>query len=250
MMDDEFIKVEIRELEKRDLSKYTLIEGFPGIGLTGTIAAKFLIEKLNFRRFGYIYSNIFIPIIRVRESKPLHPSRIFINDKYKLVVILSEQIIPNRYMDDFARAIAEWVQKKKIKRVISLSGIRTEEEEYAVYGIAANDKSKKLFPKYGIKEVEEGVTSGITALILLELKYTNIEAISLLATVKMTTDYKAAAEIIKKLNQMFEFNIDVKPLEEEAKKVEAEITQYLKRLKALQKHTQELEEQGAPRYYA
>ena len=249
-MNDEFVKVEIIELEERDLSKYTLIEGFPGIGLTGTIAAKFLIEKLNFRRFGYIYSNIFIPIIRVRESKPLHPSRIFINDRYKLVVILSEQIIPNRYMDDFARAIAEWIQKKKIKRVISLSGIRTEEEEYEVYGIAANDKSKKLFSKYNIKEVEEGVTSGITALILLELKYTDIEAISLLSTVKMTTDYKAAAEIIKKLNQMFEFNIDVKPLEEEAKKVESEITEYLKKLKAIQKHTKTLEEEQKPTYYA
>ncbi len=249
-MNDEFVKVEIRELEERDLSKYTLIEGFPGIGLTGTIAAKFLIEKLNFRRFGYIYSNIFIPIIRVRESKPLHPSRIFINDEYKLVVILSEQIIPNRYMDDFARAIAEWIQQKKIKRVISLSGIRTEEEEYEVYGIAANDKSKKIFSKYNIKEVEEGVTSGITALILLELKYTDIEAISLLSTVKMTTDYKAAAEIIKKLNQMFEFNIDVKPLEEEAKKVESEITEYLKKLKAIQKHTKTLEEEQGPTYYA
>ena len=30
---------------------YTLVEGFPGMGLVGTIAANYLVEKLNFESF-------------------------------------------------------------------------------------------------------------------------------------------------------------------------------------------------------
>ena len=55
---DEFATVRVKETVKKDLKNYTLIEGFPGIGLVGTIAAKYLIEKLEFQKYGSIESDI------------------------------------------------------------------------------------------------------------------------------------------------------------------------------------------------
>ena len=251
---DEFATVKINEFVKKDLKNYTLIEGFPGIGLVGTIAAKYLIEKLEFKNYGCIESDIFIPVIRVRNGKPIEPSRIFINEKRKLLVIISEQIIPHRFMDDFARAVVNWIKEKGIKKIISLSGIRTEEakEQRRVYGMAANEKSLKILEKHNIAVIKEGVTSGITALTLLELKRTNLEVISLLGEVKMLTDYPAAAEVIKTMNDILKLNINVQPLLKEAKKVEQELSKFLENLKQEKRKVEELEpsSRDGPRYYA
>lgn len=254
-MPEEHAKVIVTEFTPKNLKDYTLIEGFPGIGLVGTIAAKYLIEKLDFKKYGCIQSDIFIPIIRVREGKPVHPSRIFIDEKRKLITIISEQIIPNRFMDDFARSIVKWVQEKGIKKVISLSGIHTEttSETRNVYGIANNDKSKNLLRKHDVRIIQEGITSGITALILLELKQTSLEAISLLGEVKLATDYKAAAALVKKLNELLKLDIDVKPLLKEAKQVEAELTKFLEKLKKEKEKVKEMEPGPPPTaspYYA
>jgi uncharacterized protein len=252
-MSDEFIKVSIKEFDpKKNLKGYTLIEGFPGLGLVGTIAAKYLIEKLGFQKFGCIESNIFIPVIRIRDGKPVHPSRIFINDKLKLVAIISEQIIPNKYMDDFARAVVGWVKAKGITRVIALSGIHTEDknDKEEIYGIAANDASKEIIKKYNINSIDDGITSGITALILLEFKDSSVQAVSLLGTVKIATDYKAASAVLKKLNEVLNLNLDTKPLMAESKKVEAELSQFLQKLKKEKGKVDEFEEKpGEPRTY-
>ena len=65
-------------VEKKPLNVagYTLIEGFPGMGLVGTIAVKYLSEKLDCKEAGYIVSETFVPIIRVHNGLTIHPSRI------------------------------------------------------------------------------------------------------------------------------------------------------------------------------
>ncbi len=241
-MTREFALVNIVEFEKKNLKGYTLIEGFPGLGLVGTICAKHLIEKIDFRKYGYIQSNIFVPIIRIREGKPVYPSRIFVNDRLKLIVILSEQVIPAQFIDDFARAIVQWVCKKGIKRVISLSGIQVEEAERKIYGMGANDNSIKLLKQYHIEPIAEGVTTGISALMMLELKCEKVEAISLLNTVKIAADYKSAAELIKKLNEILSLKLGVEPLLNEAKKTEEEITSYMQKMKETQDSVERMEE--------
>ncbi len=236
----EYADVEIKELKNLNLKDYTLIEGFPGLGLVGTICAKHLIEKLKMQKYGYINSDIFVPIIRIREGKPIHPSRIFINKKQKLVVVISEQVIPKQFTDDFARALVDWVKKKKIGKIISLNGLTAPKKTREIYGYASNDEAKKYLKKNNVKLIEEGITTGISALMMLELKNTKIQGMSLLAPVTLQADFEAAANLTTKLNELFTFKLDVKPLLKEAKKVEAELSNYLKKLKAMQQ-TQETE---------
>jgi uncharacterized protein len=234
----EYAEVKINELSNLNLSGYTLIEGFPGLGLVGTICAKHLIEKLKMKKHGYINSDIFVPIIRIREGKPVHPSRIFLSKKEKLVVVISEQIIPKQFTDDFARALVEWIKKKKFKQVISLNGLTAPQKTKEIYGYSSNDASKNYLKKYKVKLIEEGITTGISALMMLEMKNIKINGVSLLAPVNLQADYEAAANLMTKLNELFKFNLDVKPLLEEAKKVEAELSNYMQKLKAMQETQQ------------
>ena len=51
---------EFVETKKISLQGYTLIEGFPDLGLAGTIGTRYLIEQLNFEEIGYIDSRLFL----------------------------------------------------------------------------------------------------------------------------------------------------------------------------------------------
>ena len=225
-------KVNFVEYVEKDLSDYTLIEGFPGLGLVGTIGAKYLVERLKFKEYGYIESQFFIPIIRIHDGLPINPSRIYINDELKLIVLISEQIIPKYFTSIMAKAVVEWIKKKGITKTISLEGIHAEStEKQTVYGIAANDRSKGLLKKHNLTIIGDGITTGITSLILLELQRSDMEAISILGNVRNIADYKAAAELIKKLNEMLGLNINIEPLLKEAKETEKELLKHLQQLK-------------------
>jgi uncharacterized protein len=249
MMTD--MNIHFVEYERREWEGYTLIEGFPGMGLVGTISAKFLVEHLDFKQIGYIYSDSFMPIIRIHEGLPVHPSRIYVNDKHKLVVLISEQIIPRPFIPQIAHKVVEWIEQNKIKKVISLAGLQTgQKEDMTVYGIAANKESKKYFKGLDIKIIDEGITTGITAVMLLHLKDTKVHAFSILGNVTFGADYKAAAELIKRLNKLLDLKMDVKPLYEKAKKTEEEIVSQMKKVQEAQATQEKIEKDTSPSYYA
>jgi uncharacterized protein len=232
------------EKKPLNLDGYTLIEGFPGMGLVGTIAVKYLSEKLECKEAGYLESEYFVPIIRVHNGLPVHPSRIYVSDRHKVVLLVSEQIVPQVYTERLSNSIVDWIQKKKIKRIISLSGIRALPEKAGkeiVYGIASDEGSKKMLNKYNVEVIKEGITSGITALMMLEFKDRALEAFSLLGNVQIAADYKASAALIEKLNEMFSFNIDTAPLKKEAKETEKALLEHLKQLKQLSTSAKKLE---------
>lgn len=240
---------ECKPVEKK-FPEYTLIEGFPGVGLIGTIAAKYLTERLGCREYGIIKSDFFLPIIRIHRGAPVYPARIYISERHKIIVLISEQMIPHKYMHTFTEEMVGWIKSKKITRVISLSGIKSESAEKGkVYGIAADRKSVKALEKHNVEIIEEGISTGITALMLLELKNTDIEAYSLLGgSVVQQPDYKASAEILSKLADILGIEIDVKPLYKEAKLLEKELLTHIQEVTKTQKQMMKKGEPRTPMY--
>ncbi len=225
-------EIEFIEFGKNDLKGYTLIEGYPGMGLVGTIAAKYLVEKLKFEEVGYVDSNIFAPVIRIHRGMPVRPARIYADRKSKVAVLTSEQVIPRHFTYLVAKKTVEWMEAKGIKELISLSGVQSSgDRNEMIYGIAANEESRGLLEKYSLKEIPEGITTGVTALILLELRKSKVKAISMLANVQLSADYKATAEVLRKLNEMLDLNLNVEPLLDEARVLEKQLVEQLQRLK-------------------
>lgn len=238
------------ELEHINWKGYTLIEGFPGMGLAGTIAGKYLVENLKFREVAHLHSDLFMPIIRIHDGVPIFPSRIFVNDTQKIAVLISEQVIPRPYVPRVSQVVTQWILQNEFTRVISLAGIQTgQKNDMRVYAIAANEKSKASFKDLDVEMINDGITTGITALILLHLKNSDVVAFSLLGTVSIGADYKAAAELIKRLNKLLKLNLKVDPLLEQAKKTEKEIIEQLKQVQATQQSEDKLDEKH-PQYYA
>ena len=239
------------ELEHTNWNGYTLIEGFPGMGLAGTIAGKYLVENVKFREIGHLHSDLFMPIIRIHEGIPVFPSRIYVNDQLKIVVLISEQVIPRPYIPRVSQLVTQWILQNGISRVISLAGIQTgNKNDMKVYAIAANPESKPMLKDLDVELIEDGITTGITALILLHLRDSGVRAFSLLGNVNFGADYKAAAELIKRLNKLLKLNLKVEPLYEQAKKTEKEIIEQLKQVQQTQESEDKLDEKRGPQYYA
>jgi len=243
-------KIEFVEKVPINFSGYTLIEGFPGMGLVGTIGAKYLVEKLKFEEAGYIDANIFIPIIRIHEGTPINPSRIYVHREKKLAVIISEQIVPKHYTQKLAKAIVEWIEENNFSRLISLEGINAgEKNQNKIYGIAANKKSLSVLAQYKVEPIKEGITTGITSLILLELKKNeDFEAISILGNVNLQADYKASATILRKVAEILGITLDTAPLLSEAKKTEKELLKHFQQFKKTSDSVDKFEAGHTPMY--
>lgn len=236
------MNIEFVETKPVDLKGYTLIEGFPGVGLVGTIAAKYLVEKLDMKEVGYMHADALMPIIRIHQGLPIHPSRVYVNESRKLVVLVSEQVIPKEYVAQVAHAVVDWVVVQGIERVVSLSGIGpdatvgTTDDKFRMYGMAANEASKKWLLDQKVELIQEGITTGVTALTMLEMREHPIQGVSLLGSVKMGADYKATAELLKQLSPLLKLDIDVEPLIKEAKETEKELMKQIQKLQTAHKN--------------
>ncbi|MEK6821024.1 MAG: PAC2 family protein, partial [archaeon] len=96
----------------------------------------------------------------------------------------------------------------------------------------------------------DGITTGITALMLLHLKQSNVQAISLLGNVTIGADYKAAAELIQRMNKLFKLNLKVEPLYEQAKKTEKEVVEQMRKVQETQEQEDKIDQKNGPSYYA
>ena len=65
----------------------TIIEGFPGFGLVGTIASEFLIEHLKTEQIGKILFDDMPAMVAIHENKVVEPLGIFYNQKYNIVIL-------------------------------------------------------------------------------------------------------------------------------------------------------------------
>ena len=70
------------ELKKRPKNA-TIIEGFPGFGLVGTITTEFLIDHLNAERIGSIWLSEMDPVVAVHGKDIIEPIGLFYSKKYK-----------------------------------------------------------------------------------------------------------------------------------------------------------------------
>ena len=235
--------VRIIETKSISLKGFTLIEGFPDLGLAGSIGARYLVDKLKFEQIGYIDSKTFLPMIRISDGVPMHPARIYASNKNKVAVVIAEQIMNNLIAPELTEELVSWIKKKGISRVISTSGVRIPDGK-PVYAFASNEKSKKAIRKNNIELISNGVTSGVTALLMLALKDNDIEAFCILGNAKNNADYNAAAEVVKTICGLTNIVIDVKPLLAEAKELEASLASHLKTIE----DTKETKPDSTPMY--
>ncbi len=237
--------VRIKEISKFDLKEPTLIEGFPGVGLVGTISASYIVEKLKMEPLGYIISEKFPPIAAVHNYIPLHPARIYKSKKHNLVVLFSEFTIPMGVIHHLTSEIIEWSTEHKVSSIFSLGGISIEAEQKEVFGIASTAELAKKLESSGIKRIKEGATTGVSGVLLAECATRGFPAASLLAEAKPDfMDPLAAAMVLDKLKLLMDLDLDTTELVNESKTIESKIKGIMENAKVAHDHYKKVEGLG------
>ena len=226
------MKITLKEKPKSP----TIIEGFPGVGLIGTITTEYLIKHLNAKPIGHIWSDEIAPVAAIHESKIVQPLEIYYSKKHNIVILHAMSDVRGLEWK-ISDSLEELYKLLKATEIISLEGIMSEKKESETYFYAAQANNTKKLGKIGLKPLKEGVIMGVTAAILLKNKTMNSTGIFVETHTKLP-DSKSSAKIIENLNNYLGLGIDTKPLIAAAEQFEAKLKGYMQKVKTAQKGTQ------------
>ncbi len=244
--------MEIKFVKDIDLGGATLIEGFPGLGLVGPMTISYIIDKLEMEYTGYIDSADFPPIVSIHGGKPYPPVRLYYNGKKKVITVFSEFAIPVTLVNELSGKLFELIKEKRVAQIISVGGMPArDDDDKSVYAIASTPDAIKTAQKSGLNAVVEGVSAGVSALLLLNSCRSNIPDINILVSVNPSIiDPKYAEQAINSINKLLDLDIDVTELEKEAKDIEAKVRDMLKKSKESHDSIKDAGSYGPPSMYA
>jgi uncharacterized protein len=209
--------------------KCTIIEGFPGFGLVGTIASEFLIEHLKTEQIGKILFNDMPAMVAIHEGKIVEPLGVFYNQKYNLV-ILHAITAATRYEWEMSNTVSKLANDLEAKEILSLEGVGSGEDSEGsrVFYYANDEKNAKSFEKAGIEPLKEGIIIGVTGAILLRVERIPVSCL-FAETHSNLPDSKAAAKIVEALDKYLGMDLDYRPLLEQAQKFEEKLKTILQK---------------------
>lgn len=196
----------------------TVLIGFPGSGLVGSIALQYLVDQMEFDYIGDVTSKYFPPLAMMSKGIINVPVRFY--QKNGFMAIVADIPIHPMICYEVANSILDWLSAYKLKEINVIAGIITNEPEKRVFGVATTEDSLLTIEDKTII-LPMGSISGIAGSILTECKVRNIPAIGLLGETVNTPDPRSAAAVMSVLNTIYNFDLDVAPLLEQATEIEA-----------------------------
>ena len=220
----------IVELEKAKMKNPILIEGLPGIGLVGKIAADHIIHELKATQVAQLYSPHFPHqvimqkngVMRMIKNRFYHVK----GKKNDLLLLVGDvQAVTSEAQYEVTGKMLDYCQKKGVKLTITLGGYGTGKVPGVprVFGIVSNKSMVETYKKYGIIFGESrGSIIGAAGLLLGLGKLRNMPGVCLMGeTHGGFVDPKSAQSVLEVLCKILGIKVDAKKLDQRAKESEA-----------------------------
>jgi uncharacterized protein (TIGR00162 family) len=216
----------IRELKDVDLKNPILIEGFPGLGMVGSIATKYLAKQLKAKKLANLYSPHFPyhVLVNKKGSARLLRGEFYFwknesgkNDLIFLTGDSQAQTIEGQF--EVANSILDFAEKQKVKTVITIGGYRNEVEKTPnVVAVSTNpDLLRKALNAKAVSSEAGTPIVGTAGLLLGLAKFRKkIDSICFLGETRgYLPDPKTAKSVIEVLQKILYVKIDLDELDEE-----------------------------------
>ena len=206
----------------------TIVEGFPGIGLIGTITTEFLSEHLKTEKIGSVVVDDVPAIIAIHDNKVIEPISIHYNKKYNIVLVHAISM-GHGLGWGLASVMEELANQLEAKEIVCVEGVGSQllAKETNVFYFSTNGKSKKELDKVA-KPLAEGIIVGVTGALLARARDIKTPITALFAeTHSNLPDSKASAAIIKVLDNYLGLDVDPKPLIKQAEEFERKLQKIL-----------------------
>lgn len=228
----------IKERMKVELKNPILIEGLPGLGLVGKIATRYLIKKLDAKKFAYLYSPHFPYFVLVNKKgsvRLLRGTFYFLRNQTEgndLILFTGDsqaQTIEGQY--EISDCILDFARQHNVKMIVTVGGYRMEVKDKPKV-IAAATSEELLNEALQARAVLSSMGNpivGTAGLILGLSRFKKIDALCLLGETRgYLPDPKAAKSVLEVLKTMLSLNIDLAGLDEEIEKADKMITRLQK----------------------
>lgn len=231
-------------IEKPELESPIMIEGLPGVGNVGKLAAEHLIDELKATKCATIVSKYFPPQVLVNEdgtiklvSNELHYLKQE-GDKPDLLILVGDyQGLSPEGQYELTYEILDIAENMGVKKIFTLGGYGLGKmvEEPRVLGAATSkemvDKMKELGVVFQEGEPGSGIV-GASGLLLGLGKIRGMEAVCLMGeTSGYFVDPKSARKVLKVLCENIGVELDYAALEDKA----AQIDKITSRFKEVEK---------------
>jgi len=215
----------IKELANVELKNPILVEGFPGLGMVGSIATKYLVKQLKAQKLAVLHSPHFpyhVVVDKKGGARLLRGEFYFLknetgeNDFIFLTGDSQSQTIEGQF--EVANSILDFAEKKKAQTVITIGGYRNEFEGTPnVVAVSTNPVllEKALNAKAVSSEAGTPIV-GTAGLLLGLAKFRRMDAVCLLGETRgYLPDPKTAKSVIEILQGLLGLDVDLKGLDEE-----------------------------------
>ncbi len=228
----------IKEFTQIELNDPILVEGFPGLGLVGKIAIRYLIKQLKAQKFAHLYSPHFPYFVLVNKKgnvRLLRGSFYFwknMNGANDLIFFTGDsqsQTIEGQY--EIAGRMLDFAQKYGVKTIVTIGGYRMEAKgKPKVFAAAtAQDLLDKALRVGAAVSTSGSPIVGTAGLILGLARFKKINALCLLGETRgYLPDPLAARSVLEVLKTTFNFELDLAGLDEEIAKAETMVTRLQK----------------------
>ena len=215
----------IKEIANVELKNPILVEGFPGLGMVGSIATKYLVKQLKAQKLAILHSPHFpyhVVVDKKGGARLLRGEFYFLknetgeNDFIFLTGDSQSQTIEGQF--EVANSILDFAEKKKVKIVITIGGYRNEFEGTPnVVAVSTNPVllEKALNAKAVSSEAGTPIV-GTAGLLLGLAKFRRMDAVCLLGETRgYLPDPKTAKTVIEILQELLGLDVDLKGLDED-----------------------------------
>lgn len=215
----------IKELANVELKNPILVEGFPGLGMVGSIATTYLVKQLKAQKLAILHSPHFpyhVVVDKKGGARLLRGEFYFWknetgeNDFIFLTGDSQSQTIEGQF--EVANSILDFAEKKKVKTVITIGGYRNEVEGTPnVVAVSTNPVllEKALDAKAVSSEAGTPIV-GTAGLLLGLAKFRKMDAVCLLGETRgYLPDPKTAKAVLEILQRLLGIDVDLKGLDED-----------------------------------
>jgi len=225
---DEF---EIDRLAEADLEEPVLIEGLPGVGHVGKLAAEHLRDELDAETVVRVHSEHFPPQVGVTDSGVAELTAaefhaVETDGRDLLLLTGDHQAQSNEGHYRLAEAILDVGEEFDVSAVYALGGVPTGEliDEYDVLGAASNEGLVETLEGHGVEFREDepaGGIVGVSGLLLGLGDRRGLEAACLMGeTSGYLVDPKSAQSVLEVLEALLDIEVDDEDLEDRAEEME------------------------------
>jgi uncharacterized protein (TIGR00162 family) len=207
-------KPHFRRLYEPQLKNPTFIEGLPGLGNIGALAANHLIESTDAKVFAELYAPYFPDYVAVNPDGTCHPPRYqfyaakTLKHHYIILTGDSQPSIEDTLAHyDLCDEILDFAEKYGSNFIVTMGGVSTPKPVNEVYLAATSQKLVQKYLDKGVRVYSEGRIMGATGLLLGLAKKRGWNGICLLgATTGLGAERGIAFRLHKVLTEILEVN--------------------------------------------